>query len=109
LAIPIQALTTRTKGDLEPKKKSGAAVAKLTPSEEKALKEELQGVFVVTGGKAEFKKVDTGITGAQDIQVLTGLSDGDEIVTGPFQVVRTLRNAAGVKVDNKPPVVKPAS
>jgi HlyD family secretion protein len=109
LAIPIQALTTRTKGDLDPKKKAGAVAPKLTPAEEKALKEDVQGVFVVKAGKANFQKVDTGITGAQDIQVLTGLSEGDEIVTGPFQVVRTLRNAAGVKIDNKPPVLKPAS
>jgi HlyD family secretion protein len=108
LSIPIQALTTRTKADLEPKK-SGASTVKLSPAAEKASKEEVQGVFVVNAGKAVYKKVDTGITGAQDIQVISGLNEGDEIVTGPFQVVRTLRNAAGVKVDNKPPVVKPAS
>ena len=70
---------------------------------EKARKEEIQGVFVVSGGKAVFRKVETGITGATDIEVLTGLKEGDEVVTGTYQVIRTIRNEAQVKVDNKPP------
>jgi HlyD family secretion protein len=106
IGIPIQALTTRTKGDLEPKPKAGAVPPKLTPAEEKAKKEDVQGVFVVSKGKATFRKVETGITGATDIQVTSGLGEGDEIVTGSFQVIRTLRNDASVKVDNKPIVVK---
>ena len=111
LTIPIQALTIRQKGDLEvkPKNTSGAmAATKLTPAQEKARKEEVQGVFVIAGGKAEFRKVDTGITGATDIEVLSGLKEGDEIVTGSYQVIRTLRNEAQVKVDNKAPVPQKA-
>jgi HlyD family secretion protein len=106
LTIPIQALTIRQKGDLEEKPKTGGgalAAAKPDPAAEKARKEEVQGVFVVTGGKAVFRKVETGITGATDIEVLSGLQDGDEIVTGSYQVIRTLRNQAQVKVDNKTP------
>src|SRR5262249_44347056 len=67
VTIPIQALTVRQKGDLEPQPVPGAkpkVVAKLTPAEEKARKEEVQGVFVVVNGKAQFHKVETGITGA---------------------------------------------
>ena len=108
LTIPIQALTVRQKGQLEPKPADGktpAPAAKLDPVAEKAKKEELQGVFVVKGGKAVFKKVDTGITGATDIEVLTGLNEGDEIVTGTYQVIRTILNDTQVKVDNKAPVV----
>ena len=68
------------------------------------MKEEIQGVFVVTSdGKAVFKKVDTGITGATDIEVTSGLNPGDEIVTGTYQVIRTLRNDTRVKIDNKKP------
>ena len=44
------------------------------------------------------------ITGATDIEVTSGLKDGDEIVTGTYQVIRTLRNDTTVKVDNKPVV-----
>ena len=111
LAIPIQALTIRQKGDLEvkPKTSSGAlAATRLTAAEEKERKEEIQGVFVISGGKAEFRKVDTGITGATDIEVLSGLKEGDQIVTGSYQVIRTLRNEAQVKVDNKLPVPQKA-
>ncbi len=111
LTIPIQALTIRQKGDLETKPKSGGgalAAVKLDPAAEKARKEEIQGVFVVSGGKAVFRKVETGITGATDIEVLNGLHDGDEIVTGSYQVIRTLKNEAQVKVDNKAPVAQKA-
>ncbi len=107
LTIPIQALTVRQKGDLEPPKpaSSGAAqaAAKPDPAAEKAKKEEIQGVFVINGEKAEFRKVETGITGATDIEVLSGLKEGDQIVTGTYQVIRTIKNDATVKVDNKPP------
>jgi len=108
LSIPIQALTVRQKGDLEPAPANGKAPitpVKLTPAEEKARKEEIQGVFVVANGKAEFRKVETGITGATDIEVLSGLKEGDQIITGTYQVIRTVKNDAQVKVDNKAPVV----
>jgi HlyD family secretion protein len=109
LTIPIQALTVRQKGDLVPKPKDGKATPpKLSPAEEKARKEEVQGVFLVTNGKAVFQKVETGITGATDIEVTGGLKEGDEIVTGTYQVIRTLKNDTSVKVDNKP-AVKPTT
>jgi HlyD family secretion protein len=105
LTIPIQALTVRQKGDLEPKKddKKGAP-APADPVAEKARKEEIQGVFIVSGEKAEFHKVDTGITGSTDIEVLSGLKEGDEIITGSYKIIRTLRTDAKIKVDNKAPV-----
>jgi len=111
LTIPIQALTIRQKGDLEVKPKTGGgalAATKLTPAQEKARKEEVQGVFVIAGGKAQFRKVETGITGATDIEVVSGLKEGDEIVTGSYQIIRTLRNEAQVKVDNKSPMPQKA-
>jgi HlyD family secretion protein len=104
LTIPIQALTVRQKGDLEPAPKNGGGAQAATrpdPAVEKAKKEELQGVFIISGKKAVFRKVETGITGATDIEVTSGLKDGDEIVTGSYQVIRTLKNEAQIKVDNK--------
>ena len=64
---------------------------------------------MVKNGRAEFAKVATGITGATDIEVLSGLNDGDQIITGTYKVIRTLRNSAKVKVDNKAPVMKTES
>ncbi|HYO84600.1 MAG TPA: efflux RND transporter periplasmic adaptor subunit [Bryobacteraceae bacterium] len=104
LSIPIQALTVRQKGDLEPEKKDGDQTAgTINPQTEKARREEIQGVFVLTGEKVEFRKVATGITGATDIEVMSGLKEGEQIVTGSYKVIRTLRNEAKVKVDNKAP------
>ena len=104
LAIPIQALTVRQRGDLEPEPKGGVQAApKSDPVADKAKKEELQGVFVVKGEKAEFKEVKTGITGTTDIEVLTGLNDGEQIITGSYKVIRTLKNEAKIKIDNKAP------
>lgn len=106
LTIPIQALTVRQKGDLETKPAGSQGVkaeTKSDPAAEKAKKEEIQGVFVVNGEKAQFREVKTGITGATDIEVLSGLKDGDEIVTGTYQVIRTIKNDTQVKVDNKAP------
>ena len=103
LTIPMQALTVRQKGQLQAVKPGKAP--ELDPAAQKAAREELQGVFVVNSGKAEFREVKTGITGSTDIEVLTGLRDGDQIVTGSYQVIRTLRNDAKVKIDNKAPIV----
>jgi len=106
LSIPIQALTVRQKGDLEPQndKKDNKPAGTIDPATEKARKEEVQGVFLVSGEKAMFRKVETGITGATDIEVLSGLNAGDEIITGSYRVIRTIRNQAKVKIDNKAPV-----
>jgi HlyD family secretion protein len=105
LTIPIQALTVRQKGDLLPQSKNGGveAASKKDVASEKANKEEIQGVFVINNGKAEFRKVDTGITGASDIEVTGGLNEDDQIITGSYKVIRTLRNEAKVRVDNKTP------
>jgi HlyD family secretion protein len=105
LSIPIQALTVRQRGDLEDEKNKGnvAAAANADPERQKKLKEELQGVFVVRNGVAEFREVKTGITGATDIEVLEGLKEGDEIITGSYKAIRTLKNHAKVKIDNKAP------
>ncbi len=109
LTIPIQALTVRQKGDLEEtdkktqQKDNGQAPIDLVA--EKAKREEVLGVFVLNGGKAEFRKVETGITGSTDIEVLTGLEPGDQIVIGGYQAIRTMRNGARVKVDNRGGVV----
>jgi HlyD family secretion protein len=101
LTAPIQALTVRQKGDLESPGpgESSNAKAPAKPAD-KSLKEEIQGVFVVSGDKAVFRKVETGIAGATDIEILSGLKEDDQIVIGTFKISRTLRNQARVKVEN---------
>ena len=66
-------------------------------------KNEMQGVFVIHDKKSKFVPVETGIAGATDIEVKGGLQEGDEIVTGSYKVLRTLRQGVGVKIDNAAP------
>ncbi|HEV2113866.1 MAG TPA: efflux RND transporter periplasmic adaptor subunit, partial [Terriglobales bacterium] len=101
LAIPIQALTVRQQKDLKDdadnKKKSVASDKPLTEEDKK----EIQGVFVVENNKAKFVPVTTGVTGTTDIEVLSGLRDGQTIVTGSYKVLRSLRNGAHVKKEEE--------
>jgi HlyD family secretion protein len=102
ITIPIQALAMRSVETVNGKQ---AYVATLTGAN--AAQKQVQGVFVVSEQKdklrATFVPVTTGITGTTDIQVLSGLQPGQEIVTGTFHVLRDLRDDALVKVDNTPP------
>jgi HlyD family secretion protein len=106
LTIPLQALAMRTQQELdEAKKPKGnvtlAASKPATPGD--AEKSEVQGVFVIRNNKAQFVPVQTGITGTTDIEVTKGLKEGDQIVTGSYKVLRTLKPGTSVKVDNSIP------
>jgi HlyD family secretion protein len=110
LSIPIQALTIRTKTQLEQEKKStpgsvqaASPAPKETVSKGQKKDDDIQGVFVIRNKKAEFVPVTTGITGTSDIEVLDGLKEGDEVITGSYKVLRTLRPGASVKIDNSAP------
>jgi HlyD family secretion protein len=109
VAVPIQALAVRTRRDLEDaakraqNSKSGSvtlAAPPPPPAGSDPKKEEIQGVFIVRGKKAIFTQVETGITGVTDIEIKSGLKPGDEIVTGSYKALRTLKPEADVKVDN---------
>jgi HlyD family secretion protein len=109
LAIPIQALTVRKPADLKPEGgEKGSVQAAAPPSDASKAgsgpdKDEIQGVFVIRNQKAEFVPVDTGIAGTTDMEVLKGLKEGDEIITGSYKVLRTLRPGVRVKIDNSAP------
>jgi HlyD family secretion protein len=108
LTIPIQALAVRTKADIEEAEKGHGGNVTLAASKPLATgnpeqKIDVQGVFVVRGKKAEFVPVQTGITGVTDLEITSGLKDGDEIVIGSYKALRTLRPGASVKVDNSAP------
>ena len=79
--------------------------APINVATEKLRREEITGVFVVVNQKAEFRKVETGITGATDIEVLKGVEPGEQIVVGSYQAIRTMRPGSRVKVDNRNAVI----
>ncbi len=104
LSIPIQALTVRTQADLESKDSPKSVEAATTaPIDAAKMKEEIQGAFVIRNKKAQFVPVDTGISGTTDIEVLKGLQEGDEVITGSYKVLRTLKPGTSVKIDNSAP------
>src|SRR5208283_1341777 len=116
LAIPIQSLSVRTKAQLElekaapgsvhaagPAPKETASKDKNNNNKDQKDKEDVQGVFVIRNKKAEFVPVDTGIAGTSDIEVVKGLKEGDEVITGSYKILRTLRSGSGVKIDNSVP------
>jgi HlyD family secretion protein len=118
LSVPIQALTVRellydAQGNIVHEKRpprSGfrfgpqqpapaAAPAELKPGEKR---EETEGVFLMKDGKAAFTTVKTGIAGERYLEVLTGLKEGDQVITGPFDSVRGMYEGDLVKVAPKP-------
>jgi len=104
VSVPIQALTVRSRADLEDKAgEKGSVKAASAPAEASKSKEDVQGVFVIRNKKAEFVPVETGISGTTDIEVTKGLQEGDEVITGSYKVLRTLKPGTTVKVDNSAP------
>ena len=77
VAVPIQALTVR----------------------DDAAAEEREGVFVLQDGTARFRPVEVGIAGERYFEVLSGLQEGDEVITGPYAAVRELEDGDAVALD----------
>ncbi len=106
LVIPIQSLVQRdvaTEKYLATHDGKSASTSATQPS---AKPQFVQGVYLVTSDhgklKVNFAPVTTGITGATDIEVLGGLKEGDELVTGRYKVLRVLKSGTTVKRDNSP-------
>ena len=93
LTVPVQALAERTQKELQQaqQKSSGdnVTLAAAQTQDSSTQPNYVQGVFVVRGGQAAFVPVRTGISGVTDIEVLSGLQEGNQIVTGSYQALRT--------------------
>jgi HlyD family secretion protein len=107
VAVPVQAMTVRElvvdpDGEvvLPALPAAGApgrrptAPAELQPGQERR---EFEGVFVLVDGRASFRPVRIGIVGEQHYEVLSGLSEGDVVITGPYASVRNLRHGDEVQ------------
>jgi HlyD family secretion protein len=64
-------------------------------------KKEEEGVFVVKDGKAQFRKIEKGVMGEMEVEVLSGLNENDEIIVGPYKALRTIKDGDSVKVSKK--------
>ena len=111
LSVPIQATTVRdvtvdSAGNiLPPERPSGSGVlstpAAAASSVDGGTLEEREGVFIVRQGRAHFTPVVTGIAGERYFEALSGLDEGDLVVTGPFEVVRNLADGDAVNVSER--------
>jgi HlyD family secretion protein len=105
LTVPIQALTVREfdpdekigEAAKDPKQSTDSKVAK--PDDKTKKKIEKEGVFTIKDGVALFREVKAGITGTTDLEILNGLTESEEIVIGPYQVLRTLKDNTRIKLE----------
>lgn len=95
IAVPLQAvIEKKPEGD----QNSNSAPNAPPPSDKP---KPIKGVYVLDGNKAKFVAVETGITGESDIQILSGLSEGQEVITGPSRILNTLKEDTVVKKQEK--------
>jgi HlyD family secretion protein len=112
LSLPIQALTMHDPATDNVKAASGVQAA--ATSSVTAKTNPVQGVFVVDKDpkgrlRAKFVPVTTGITGSTDIEVLSGITQGQEVVTGPYKTLRDLKNGSLLKRDKVKVVLQSGS
>jgi len=99
LCVPIQCVTVRTPEQL---KKKSVDADSTTQNEYKADKDGfVPVVFIVEDGSAKAVQVETGIQSETHIEILKGVTEGQEVVTGNYRAIsQTLKNASSVIVDN---------
>ncbi len=104
MAVPIQSVVVRELNKEGKVVDPGAVQASEgDPNQEtgKRKGDEKEGVFVIAKGQALFRPVKTGILGETEIEILDGLKEGDEIVTGSYKTLRNLRDQAKIKIETK--------
>jgi HlyD family secretion protein len=112
LSVPYSSVVMRSPEDSTMKGKTGAdgkagevnavhAAETTTPDTAKgngAETKDEKGVFVIHGGKVKFVAVTTGVADQRNIEVLSGIGKEDSVVTGPYRILRTIKNGDMVKV-----------
>jgi HlyD family secretion protein len=112
-SVPIPAVAVReliyneegqiVKEPKQDKRKRGAnasttaAVQELPPGQSR---KETEGVFVFRDKHAEFQPIKMGIAGDKYFEILSGLNEGDQVITGPYNSVRGMADGDAVKIDN---------
>ncbi|HYQ89352.1 MAG TPA: efflux RND transporter periplasmic adaptor subunit, partial [Candidatus Binatia bacterium] len=98
LSVPLQSVAVRTVDQLTVKgEKRKDAESRYKPDKDGFV----EIVFCIENGKAVAKQVQTGIQSDELIEILGGLTEGDEVVTGSYRAIsKDLENGAVVTVDN---------
>ena len=116
LMVPVQAVTARLKTELT--KEKGPVVADATPPTTSATdaqpgpkrdRKMQKVVFVTEGGVAKARQVEVGLANDTDIELTSGVNEGDLVVTGPYKVLaRDLTDGRTVEVTEPPKKPTPA-
>jgi HlyD family secretion protein len=104
LSVPINAVTTRDVSDSTETRNDVADKNDKSTEEKNMDADELEEVVFVLqkDGSVKKVKVRTDIQDINYIEILAGLKEGDEIITGPYEVVsKTLKTTTKVKVVQK--------
>lgn len=99
IAVPLQAIVQKQPDASSPKPENTPNGNSPSPVDKP---KPIEGVFVLENGKAKFAEITKGITGESDIQILSGVSEGAEVITGPSRVLKTLKEGDAVKKQTKP-------
>lgn len=92
IAAPISAIVVKT--DTSSTRRTSVKIEKTTEDPQK-----FECVFVKNGGEAKLRVVETGIQNDTNIEIVSGLEEGDEIITGPYSLVtKTLKSGDAVTV-----------
>ncbi|MBL0096750.1 MAG: efflux RND transporter periplasmic adaptor subunit [Bacteroidetes bacterium] len=100
LTIPIQSVTTRdTLKKSDSSEKDAKEKAEVKTEAVVSAKETQEYVFVIVEEKVSLRAVKTGIQDSQHIEILSGLKEGEMVVSGPYNAVsKTLKDKATVNV-----------
>jgi len=91
LGVPIIAMTVRED-----------STSMVTEGDERGQPKEMEGVFIVHADRVAFTPVEIGIAGQEYFEVLSGLSEGDTVVAGPYQRIRQLVNGDQIVPTEEP-------
>ncbi len=112
LALPIQALVERDP-TVEAALFRNHGTASGNTVSAAARQQTTEGVYVLVRDgdrlRAKFTPITTGVSGSTNIEVLSGLHEGDQVATGLFKVLRTLKSGVAVKQDNSAAAAGPES
>lgn len=92
VTVPLQAIIEK-----QPEAAPAPTIQNSVPNAPSDKPKPIKGVYVLDGNKVKFVEVTTGISGDSDIQITSGLNEGDEVITGPSKNLKTLKDGDAVK------------
>jgi HlyD family secretion protein len=105
LNVPIASVVLRAEKEDTLKTKKGEKPSSdpdsLKATDEKKKKKEKEGVFIVEKDQAKFEPVKTGISDQQNIEIVSGIKENDQIITGSYKILRNLKDGDKVKIVKK--------